>query len=77
MFGIEVALEAATADLYFDRIGAALATPAFRPRALFDRFGIELLATTEGAHDDLAHHAAIRASGWRGPGRHRPIGPTR
>src|SRR4051794_37464893 len=38
VFGIEVALEPTTADLYFDRIGEALATPAFRPRALFDRF---------------------------------------
>ncbi|HEY5713260.1 MAG TPA: glucuronate isomerase [Allosphingosinicella sp.] len=66
VFGIDVALETATADLYFDRIAEALATPAFRPRALFDRFGIELLATTEGAHEDLHHHAAIRASGWRG-----------
>ena len=66
VFGIEVMLEAATADLYFDRIGEALATPAFRPRALFDRFNIELLATTEGAHEDLVHHAAIRASGWPG-----------
>jgi glucuronate isomerase len=66
VFGFEVALSADTADLYFDRIGEALATPAFRPRALFDRFGIELLATTEGAHDSLAHHRAIRASGWSG-----------
>ena len=66
VFGFDVALEAATADFYFDRIGEALVTPAFRPRALFDRFGIELLATTEGAHEDLVHHAAIRASGWPG-----------
>jgi glucuronate isomerase len=66
VFGFELMLEAATADLYYDRIGAALATLAFRPRALFDRFGIELLATTEGAHEELAHHAAIRASGWPG-----------
>jgi glucuronate isomerase len=66
VFGIDVALESATADLYYDRITEALATPAFRPRALFDRFGIELLATTEGAHEDLVHHAAIRASGWSG-----------
>src|SRR5688500_1489294 len=66
VFGIEMVLEAATADLYYDRIGEALATPAFRPRALYDRFGIELLATTEGAHDSLDHHAAIRASGWSG-----------
>ena len=66
LFGLDVALDASTADLYFDRIVDALATPAFRPRALFDRFGIELLATTEGPHEDLAHHAAIRASGWGG-----------
>ncbi|TRW16735.1 glucuronate isomerase [Glacieibacterium frigidum] len=66
VFGIDVALEAATADLYYDTIAARLAEPAFRPRALFDRFGIELLATTEGAHETLDHHAAIRASGWPG-----------
>ncbi len=66
VFGVEVALEAGTADLYFDRINEALATPAFRPRALFERFNIEFLATTEGADDPLQHHAAIRASGWPG-----------
>ncbi|WP_294335977.1 glucuronate isomerase [uncultured Sphingomonas sp.] len=66
VFGIDVALEPASADHYFDQIDDALATPEFRPRALFDRFGIELLATTEGADDPLEHHAAIRRSGWRG-----------
>jgi glucuronate isomerase len=66
VFGIEVALDGETADFYFDRIGEALATPQFRPRVLFERFGIEVLATTEGPQDDLAHHAAIRASGWQG-----------
>jgi len=66
VFGFDTALDASTADDYFDRIGAALATDAFRPRALFDRFRIDFLASTEGAHDDLAHHAAIRASGWGG-----------
>ena len=66
VFGLDVALEAATADLYFDCLAEKLATPAFRPRALFDRFGIELLATTEGPHEDLVHHAAIRRSGWSG-----------
>ncbi|HSF12260.1 MAG TPA: glucuronate isomerase [Erythrobacter sp.] len=66
VFGLEVRLEADTSDLYFDTITAALATDAFRPRALFDRFGIEFLATTEGALDGLEHHAAIKASGWGG-----------
>ncbi|MGK6318297.1 glucuronate isomerase [Sphingomonas sp. DT-204] len=66
VFGIDVALEAATADQYYDAIGAALATDGFRPRALFDRFRIDFLATTEGAQDDLGHHHAIRRSGWGG-----------
>ena len=66
VFGIDVALEAATAEHYYERMTEALATDAFRPRALFDRFGIELLATTEGPHEDLVHHAAIRSSGWGG-----------
>lgn len=63
---MDVRLEAATADRYFDHIAALLVTPAFRPRALFDRFGIEVLATTDGAEADLAAHHAIRASGWSG-----------
>ena len=66
VFGFDVALEAATADLYFDRINAALATPGLRPRALFERFNIELLATTESPTDPLRHHKAMRASGWKG-----------
>ena len=66
VFGIDVLLDASTSDLYYDRINAALATPEFRPRALFERFNIELLASTEGAEDPLKEHAAIRASGWNG-----------
>jgi glucuronate isomerase len=66
VFGIDVRLEASTADRYYDGIGEKLAMSAFRPRALFDRFGIEFLATTDGADDDLSHHRAIRASGWGG-----------
>nr|WP_295663674.1 glucuronate isomerase [Polymorphobacter sp.] len=65
-FGLDVQFEAATAGHYYDAIGAALATPAFRPRALFDRFGIEVIATTESPLDTLDHHRAIRASGWGG-----------
>ncbi|WP_010214556.1 glucuronate isomerase [Sphingomonas sp. PAMC 26621] len=66
VFGFDVALEAATADLYFDTIAEQLATPAFRPRALFDRFDIAFLATTEGAQDDLGAHHRIQQSGWNG-----------
>jgi glucuronate isomerase len=66
LFGLKVRLEADTADLYFDTIGAALASHAFRPRALFDKFNIEVLATTESPLDALEAHQAIRASGWNG-----------
>jgi glucuronate isomerase len=66
VFGFDVQLSEATADLYFDRIGEMLARDDFRPRALFERFRIETIATTESPSDDLTHHRAIRASGWRG-----------
>jgi glucuronate isomerase len=63
---LKVRLSAETADHYYDHITALLATDEFRPRALFERYGIELLATTEGPLDSLEHHQAIRESGWRG-----------
>jgi glucuronate isomerase len=66
VFGLTQLLSAATADLYFDTITSALQEDAFRPRSLFERFNIEVLATTEAPTDDLRHHAAIRASGWHG-----------
>ncbi|RKQ96222.1 glucuronate isomerase [Maricaulis maris] len=66
VFGIEDRLDAATADAAYDRIDAALKTPEFRPRALFDRFNIELIATTESPVDTLEHHHAIASSGWTG-----------
>jgi glucuronate isomerase len=66
VFGMTVMLSGATADLYFDTITQALATDAFRPRALFDRFNIEAIATTESPLDDLAHHARIRADNASG-----------
>ena len=65
VFGLEVRLEPATADLTYDTIGAALARPEFRPRALFKRFNIEGLATTEGANDPLLYHEKIKAE-WGG-----------
>jgi glucuronate isomerase len=66
VFGLDVRLSAETADLYYDAIDAALRTDAFRPRALFERFNIEVIATTESPLDDLRHHHAIRESGWTG-----------
>lgn len=66
VFGLTVRLSSETADHYYDVIDAALKTDGFRPRALFDRYGIEVIATTESPLDDLAHHRTIRDSGWSG-----------
>ena len=66
VFGLDVRLAADTADTYYDAIDGALRTEAFRPRALFERFGIEVIATTEPPTDDLPHHRAIRDGGWSG-----------
>lgn len=65
-FALTVQLSAETSDHYFDTITDKLATEAFRPRALFDRYNIEVIATTESPLDDLQSHKAIRDSGWRG-----------
>ena len=66
VFGIDERLTTESADRYFDRINECLAQPAFRPRALFERFNIEVIATTESPLDPLLHHRKIRASGWKG-----------
>jgi glucuronate isomerase len=65
LFGLKERLSEKTADLYFDTISAKLSTPEFLPRALFDRFNIEVLATTDSPLDSLANHKAIRDSGWK------------
>jgi glucuronate isomerase len=66
VFGIEEKLNGATAQAIYDEIEAKLATPEFRPRALFERFNIEVLCTTDAATDSLESHQAIRDSGWAG-----------
>ena len=66
VFSLQQSLEPATADESFDAINEQLATDAFRPRALFERFNIELLATTESPLDPLQYHQQIRDSGWSG-----------
>jgi len=63
VFEFKVRLTPDTADFYFDTINEKLATEAFRPRALLERFNIELIATTESPLDDLRHHKKIIADG--------------
>jgi glucuronate isomerase len=66
VFGLTEPLTPDNADAAYDHIEACLGKPEFRPRALFERFGIEVLATTEGALDDLRWHRMIEKSGWKG-----------
>ena len=66
VFGIEEKLTGATAPSIYDQLEAKLNSPEFRPRALFERFNIEVLCTTDFATDSLHHHQAIWDSGWQG-----------
>jgi glucuronate isomerase len=66
LFGMKALLCEGNADEYYDAISAGLQKPEFRPRALFDRFKIALLATTDAAVDDLKWHQEIKKSGWKG-----------
>jgi glucuronate isomerase len=66
LFGIDEPLSAATADAHYDTIASVLQNEAYLPRALFKRFNIEVIATTEGALDDLKWHKMIRDNGWDG-----------
>jgi len=66
VFGVRKKLNGATAPAIYDEIAEKLSSPEYRPRALFDRFNIEALSTTDAATDTLEQHRAIRASGWDG-----------
>ncbi|MDY7080718.1 MAG: glucuronate isomerase [Chloroflexota bacterium] len=66
VFGIEEKLTGETAQAIYDQMMDKLTAPEFRPRALFERFNVEVLCTTDFATDSLCHHQAIRASGWKG-----------
>ena len=65
LFGFEERLSEKTADVYYDTISEKLRRPEFLPRALYERFNIEVLSTTESPLDPLKDHEAIRASGWK------------
>jgi len=65
-FGFKERLCASNADHYYDVIAAKLQSPEFRPRALYEKFRIEVISTTDSPLDTLEYHKAIRASGWKG-----------
>jgi glucuronate isomerase len=66
VFGVREKLTAESAQRIYDEIAEKLQCSEFLPRALYDRFRIEVLATTDKATDALEHHRAIRDSDWDG-----------
>ncbi|MGA2251091.1 glucuronate isomerase [Terracidiphilus sp.] len=66
LFGLTELLSEKTADLYYDTIAEKLSTPEFLPRALYERFRMEVLATTDSPLDSLADHKSLLNSGWKG-----------
>ena len=67
IFGVTSRPSAETADAIFDQVADRLAVDAFRPRALYERFNISVLATTADPCDDLSAHAALDGDpSWSG-----------
>ena len=66
VFGIADKLTGENAQAVYDQIAAQLARPEFKPRALYRRFNIEVMCTTDAATDPLLAHRQIRDSGWGG-----------
>lgn len=80
LFELHERPSAANADRAYDHLAAKLAEPSFRPRALFRRFNIELLATTDAATDSLDEHRQLQQAGLPVVPTFRPdavIDPTR
>ncbi len=63
VFGVDLVPSAETADALYDQIASCVADPQFRPRALLDRFNIEVISTTDSATSELQHHAKLAADG--------------
>jgi glucuronate isomerase len=67
IFGVTTRPSAQTADAIYDQVAERLGQDAYRPRALFERFRITVLATTDDPCSDLAAHAALVADpAWSG-----------
>ncbi|UTG95518.1 glucuronate isomerase (plasmid) [Sinorhizobium meliloti] len=66
LFGIDELPSAASSDRLYDHVAECLTRPDYRPRALYERFNIEVISTTDSALDDLGWHAKILESGWKG-----------
>jgi glucuronate isomerase len=61
IFDISLRPSVQTADAIYDQVAERLAKDDYRPRALYDQFRIQVLATTDDPADDLSAHAALAA----------------
>lgn len=66
VFGIKEKFNSESALTIYDQIQQKLQSPEFLPRAMFERFNIEVLTTTDGAADTLEYHQTIKSSDWEG-----------
>lgn len=66
VFDIHTVLNEQTAADVYAEINRLLATPEFAPRALFERFNIEVIATTESPLDPLESHRKLAGDAWQG-----------
>ena len=64
VFGIDTKLSSSTADAIYDELESKLAQDTYSPRALFKRFNIEVLSTTDAATDTLEEHQSLHSEGW-------------
>ena len=66
VFGINEPLTSKNSEFYFYKIEEKLSQPEYLPQALFDKFNIEVLSTTDSAISDLSQHIEIKNSNWNG-----------
>ena len=67
VFQVPIRPSAADADELYDRLVERFALPECRPRALYARFGVEVLATTDDPCSDLSAHRRLAADpAWKG-----------
>jgi len=66
VFGIKEKLDGQNAQKIYDELQEKLHSPEYLPQALFNRFKIEVLSTTDAASDTLQDHLVIQKSGLKG-----------
>jgi glucuronate isomerase len=64
VFGVTEMPTGESAQRIYDHLEERLASAEYTPRALFERFDVEVLCTTDTATETLEHHASLRAEGW-------------